>query len=481
MQEEGRDPFRRIGEPGGAPRIVPFPGSALGDPVPEPGELPPVRRRLWTRRGTALDESYLLAVFFLALVARVAVVMSPADVFLGPGLVMDQLGLRVGVGLGLGPTAMLPPLYPHYLGLLYRLYGYSHVAVVLSQALLGALTAVLIAILARYSGANRAFAGIAGLLVALHPQALAQVRHLSPQILTGFLFTVGTLVFLRGRQTGSRIAAIATGLIFGVMVLGRAGLVVPGLTILLAQSRGWRSRFTRTRRLLAIALLFAVIVPWNVRNSMLHHQPVFVDSTWAMRLRAATIPGSHEIEYRVPGRFSVQPDAMEALDNRLAVADVIGFALTEPGTVLAVWGERLREMISFSGWNDAATQEAFPYQGIWYRVAQALAQGFVLSLVLTWAVLFPAPGRAERMLGIAVLGIVGMAMTGGGTGDARLYAFPFLVVLAMRGARDLLIASRVTTDAPLEHMHDPGPVRRWTWALVLLLTWLHGVAMWVHG
>ncbi|MCA9726973.1 MAG: phospholipid carrier-dependent glycosyltransferase [Candidatus Eisenbacteria bacterium] len=441
-------------------------------------------RRLPLRRPGVIGESYLLLVFALALVARMLVARFPADAYMGTGLLFDQLGLRIAVGLGMGPTALLPPLYPEYLGLLYRTYGYSHHAVVASHALLGALSATLTGLFVRYVGLGRKYAFLAGVLVALFPQALAQTRHLSPQILVGFLFLVGAFLWLRHRSRPRWFQVTIAGLLFGLAILGRAGLFVPIAAIAVAPRPG---SGVVGRRFVLLLLVLSTTVPWMIRNSRLHEEPVLVDSTWAMRLQAATIPGSHHIDYRVPGRGTLYADHMEVLENRLALAEIIGFGLTRPATVVGVWLRRVQDEISFSGWNDAATRDLFPYHGIAYRWAQALMFGTLLTLALAWLILLRGWGERERACAIVVLAFTLLAAVGDGPGDARLYALPFLTVLAMRGAWGLLVLSRVRPFAAGATWSErpfpsgvmlPSRMRVFGWLALCAALWVHGFWHW---
>jgi hypothetical protein len=230
-------------------------------------------------------------------------------------------------------------------------------------------------------------------------------------------------------------------------------------------------------------VVLGMTLPWMIRNSRLHEEPVLVDSSWALRLRAATIPGTHEIEYRVPGRTSVQPDHMDVLENRLALADLIGFGLARPFTVVGTWLRRAQDQIGFSGWNDAATRDRFPYHGATYRWAQALMFGTLLTLLLSWLVLLRGRGDRERVCLAAVLGFFVLGAVGDGPGDGRLYALPFLVVLAMRGAWGLLVLSRVrpfargslSATGPLPiHVEPASRLRVLVWVALTLAVWIHG-------
>lgn len=472
-----------------------------------------LRARDVTARPRGDGEAYVFAIFLLALASRVFTVLHQAPTFLGPGVMFDQLGLRIAAGLGFGPTAIVPPIYPYYLGLLYRVYGYNHHAVVLSHALIGALITVAVAALIRSLGLGRRYALLGGLLYALSPQSMAQARHLSPQLLVVLFFTMCALLWIRTRPLPSWGDVIWAGLMAGLCVLTRSGMVLPCLVLLLARGwigsstalgglrPAWFRRSIALRRVLVVAAMALVVMPWVVRNSLLHERAVWVESTWALRVRAVTIPGEQSLEYQVPGRSVVAPDNVRLTDNALALGDVVGFYITEPAQVLRVWGLRLRAFLGFSGWNDSVTMGRFPYEGLWYRVAHALFYGVVMTFLLAWLVLLGARGTRERVLAAGVLGILALTVIAGGTGDARLAALPLLIPLAMRGAWGFLVLGEVrlrdprpmpgagSEEARADMPQEPDPTlgvlglaapsrSRWLlWIGLAAALWMHGVWM----
>lgn len=400
------------------------------------------------------QEAYLVVLFVAVLVVGTAVILNPADAYLGPGLAFDQLGLRLAVGLGFGPTAVVPPLYPHYLAMFYRSVGYSHMAVLLSQVVLLAGLATSVSLIVRYIGLSPRYAWLAGLLTGFFPQAIALLRHFTPALLVAFLWAVGVHAWVRNRPYPSWFETVLAGMVFGMVLLGRFGLLVP-IVVLLVSRRAFRGRLGGSpsrassflhlapRVVLAIVVLSAVVAPWIVRNSRLYDELVFVDSTWAVRWRAATIPGEYTLDFVIPGRSTRVPDHTPILENRLALGDVVGFACAEPWKLVRIWTRRAVTFVGFSGWNDAVTLDRFPYEGPAYKLLQALVYGILLSFAAAWIVLLRARGKPERLLGKTWLALAGIGVITGGIGDIRVYALPLLVPIAMRGLWGLLVQLRV--------------------------------------
>ena len=496
-------------------------------------------RNVWTA------EAFLLVIFLVALFSRVLVLIHPADIYLGPAILFDHLGLRMAVGHGFGPTSILPPLYPFYLSLFYKTVGYSHQVILLSQALVGALACSAGALLVRYLGLNRRYAWMAGLLLALFPQSIAQTRHLSPETLLGYLFLAAMVLWTRGRPFPHVGETLAAGLCFGLVLLGGMGAIFPIGFALLARGHfadrmtgtfGYRSptrtgaarvsptgsvtgaarvsppgsvtgsitvstpspkRLFRARilhRLLVLVCLLSIGGVWASRNSAVHGRLVLIDSTWALRLRGATIPGTHDIEYRVPGRLVRLPDNSPLTENGIALGEWMGFVATHPGKVAKIWARRGGEFFGFSGRNDVVTLEQFPYAGGAYQLAQAFFWGVALSLALAWVILLRRRGEQERVLSWAVLGCVVLASVSGNVGNARILAFPLVVALAMRGAWGFLVLSGIRIRTPQSEarmiaagqsvgvevlpagVDRVGRLRWIAWLLGVLSIWLHGLS-----
>lgn len=460
------------------------------------------------RSSAFREELGLFGVFLAVLGLGTLVILNPAEAYIGPGLAFDQLGLRLAVGLGFGPTAVVPPLYPFYLSCFYGAIGYSHEAVLLSQVLLLAAASLGTALTVRHLGLGPRYAFVAAVLVGCFPQSLALVRHFSPALLLLFLWTTAVHAWTRRRPHPSWFEAVLAGVLLGVCLLGRFGLWIPSLVLLAtrgglpgrahvldpAAPRPRAGRPALFRALLAGLCLLLAVVPWMVRNSRLHDELVFVDTTWALRWRAETIPGQHDIDYVIPGRATRRPDQMPVLSNRFALGEIVGFACAHPVTLLRVWGRRAGDLLGFSGWNDAATRDRFPYEGPGYRALQALAYGALLALAGVWVVLLRARGEAERLLGRAWLALAFVGVVTGGIGDVRVLSLPLLVPLAMRGLWGLLVQLRVRLRArsddpalpwspwrafentdPWPPGVEPASRRRWLGLVVLVL------AIWIHG
>jgi len=178
-----------------------------------------------------------------------------------------------------------PPLYPAYLALQYRLFGRDIALVQCSQLLLGALSCVLLAMLASHfigPGVGR----LAGLLAAVYPPFVFFELQLLTPALSLFL-NAAALVVLFCPTKESRWHAILAGWLLGLSAGVRPDVLLPvGLLLMgvlfVGRDRPWRGRLVRGG-LVAIGIAL-VIVPITIRNAHLTGEFIPVSSNAGINL-----------------------------------------------------------------------------------------------------------------------------------------------------------------------------------------------------
>jgi len=377
-------------------------------------------------------------VLILSLAARIAVILPQAPSFPGMGTPFDQYAIRIAAGYGYGPSSLLPPLYSYFLAMLYRVYGYSHHAVVLSQAIVGSIAVVASLLIARAAGLRGWRLYAAGWAAALFPGAVAEVRHLTPVLLASALFSLGLWIWIRNRNAPGVVDAVISGLLLGGAILVRTGIILPVLLVALAPlGRPASPRGTPfpplARRALLLAAVIIGVAPWTIRNSRLHDRPALTESTWALRLRPATIPGAAGLRTPSALRDLAAPDNLVLSDNDLAAWDLLGYFANHPGEALRTWTGRAGRMVSLRDPSGPLNGDPFPYREPWYRVLQAAGWGVLLLGTLAWIILQRAGGRAEQACILAAAAMVLMGVLTATPGDARTLLAPLLAVTAARG------------------------------------------------
>jgi 4-amino-4-deoxy-L-arabinose transferase and related glycosyltransferases of PMT family len=169
----------------------------------------------------------------------------------------------------LHPDNYRDPAYPFFLALWMKVLGAGdawYAAVLLCQALLGALTVTLTAQLGKFWLPTR-WAIASGLLMAIWPHSITINGYLLTETLFGFLCALGLLLFAQACLRGSTWWTAAAGLVLGTAALANAVLLPFG--ILLAGFLAWRKLAPR-KICLALAI-GALLLPaaWAVRNVQL--------------------------------------------------------------------------------------------------------------------------------------------------------------------------------------------------------------------
>jgi 4-amino-4-deoxy-L-arabinose transferase-like glycosyltransferase len=164
------------------------------------------------------------------------------------------------------PDYYRDPGYPLFLSAWMKALGWAdawYAAVLLSQALLGALTVTLAVQLGRYWLAPEWAIG-AGLLMAVWPHSIAINGYLLTETLFGFLCVLGMLLCARACRRENPWWAVAAGLVLGAAALTNAVLLPFG--ILLAGLLAWRK--LASRKICVALLAGALVLPgaWAIRN-----------------------------------------------------------------------------------------------------------------------------------------------------------------------------------------------------------------------
>lgn len=186
-----------------------------------------------------------------------------------------------------GPTALLPPLYPALLGLIFKIFGIyslaSAVVILFLNSLFSALTCIPIYLAARLS-INARVAAFAGWGWAIYPFAIyysaARVWEFS---LTSLMLTTCFWLALTLHQNARAARWLGFGLLYGLTGLSNPAVfsLFPVLLLLplwkLYRGGGPRAlrdifRGPLLRSALAAAIgIVAVLTPWTIRNERVMH------------------------------------------------------------------------------------------------------------------------------------------------------------------------------------------------------------------
>jgi tetratricopeptide (TPR) repeat protein len=297
---------------------------------------PPERKGL-AARGLAL---FLLALGVRALHLHAMRGSLLFEALSGDGAQYDRWAQRIAGGDWIGSEVFYQtPLYPYAMGALYRALGHDPDFVRGAQALLGALSCLLLARAgARFFGERAGW--LAGLLVALYPPAIFFDGILQKASLDLVLMSALLWIVSLAQEKASAARILGTGFALGALILNRenAAALVPVLVAWAA----WLARRRGAVRALAGAVLVlvglaAALVPVGLRNR--HVGGIFLLTTsqmgsnfWIGNHRGAD--GGY-----VPMRAGRGDAQYERDDVRRIAEDAVGHPLT-PAEVSRYWMAR---------------------------------------------------------------------------------------------------------------------------------------------
>ena len=310
--------------------------------------------------------SILLLIFLLALVLRLVVVLAATDLSIGLDDMFqyDMLARSIVSGNGyrwyaqedlprirraLGniempsdydPQGVLTshraPAYPVFLALIYAVTGIVPerlLAARLIQAVVGAALAPLTWLLGRRMGLADKSSAIGAAVIAAYPLLCIYPTTLLTENLYIPLFVLSLWALLRAGDVGRARDYVLAGLLLGVTALTRS---IVSLFVPLAALRVWLLVQPRRSGLrLAILLLvsfLAVVTPWSVRNTLLHGEFCFIETSLGYNLYM----GYHPIN---DGGFDVRISTylLHTLDdaerNRQGMEAAWSFIRSDPGRV----------------------------------------------------------------------------------------------------------------------------------------------------
>lgn len=374
---------------------------------------------------------------------------------------------RSGYLLQGGPAAIRGPGYPYLLGAAYALGGASLAVARLLNAVLGALTALLVYLIAKRIWGRRT-ALLSAAFTAVFPPLVLLSRDLVSESLFIPLILAAVLCVLEYRRSGGswRWAAAAGGLC-GLAILTRN----TGFVLLVPIGLGlWRGRAPSLRSylppaLVALASAMLVISPWLLRDAVEfgHFVPVTTSGGIALAgtyneasLADSDSHGAWRNPQVVPEytRLFRTPGLDESEVDQTLRKEALAFAWQHPGYVAgtSAWNLlRLFEAVGGSVVDRQGRDYADRGVGSTTPTAERVGLAIALALALAGATALiasrlaasqadgpPAIPSGPLFLWLVPLAILAIAIPIAGVPRYRLPADPFLMMLAAIGALWLL-------------------------------------------
>jgi len=348
--------------------------------------------------------------------------------------------------------AYAEPLYPFVAAGVYMVTNHSLMAMVLLQLLAASATVWLLGRVATLASGRGDVGVVAALLMAVHPGFIRYSCVLHPLVFDTFFFVAAGGAIIRYRQLPTLRRALTAAAVIGLGVLTRPTILLfllPLVWIAWRTNDALKIRFTRSAAI--IALTFAIVAPWTIRNAIVLHHFVLTRSGsgfvfWLGHNPYATgsaIDGSGTpVYFQAPPEFRERVRRADELTrDRIFFDDAKTYIRRDPAAALIRIGNRLAYFWWFS-----------PQWGILYSPAAKLVYvTWWMALLLLWV----AGAAVCRRFDVWFLSAMAFLVSCGQSiyyveGRHRLSIEPLILPMAALGALWLLqsAASRLSKKAP---------------------------------
>lgn len=232
-------------------------------------------------------------------------------------------------------TSFRAPGYPTFLAAIYSVSGleWRLFAARLGNAFLGATLAPM-----AYSLAHRLFpkkpqaAVFAGYALAFYPMLV--IYPLAPATENLFipLALAGLLLLVKAVKSQQASHFVLAGVLLGAATLTRSVIFgFAGLAFLWI----WLAAKQRRGALFFLLAVIAMVLPWTVRNSLLHDRPTFVENSLGYNLHMGFHPeGNGSFQYGIS--LELVPYLDDGLRNELGTQAGLEFIRHDPGRAISL-------------------------------------------------------------------------------------------------------------------------------------------------
>lgn len=435
------------------------------------------------------DRWFAAGLFLAALIPRTYVALAWAREPVWDGHYYHFGATRIAAGLGYSEDVLIdgnpvwkpwchyPVGYSGLLGGVYKMFGDGPAVAPLMNAVLGALTAVLVFLLAR-SALDPLRARLAGALCAAHPGLVLYTALVMTEPLSALTLVLGGVcaALYASRWFGWFGSGVALGL--GTLVRPTALLAIPWLLPFFTRPDAPRRfgefiRSGQARRALVLTVLTGVvalgaILPWTLRNCRVMDGCALVSTNggWNLAIGAVTETGRFtalKAEWGCPGPGQVRQDACWGEFGKRKIAE-------DPLAWLSKVPQKLAHTYNHESFAVGYLSEADPE-----RWPEPRREFWRISLTLFHHLL---------MFG-AALSLVSLRWPRGRPGAAEWTRTALLVVLfgfaihAMRQPESplfwIIVFAPLVALLPLPGAPAAPPALRYAWGVVLMTSVTHAV------
>ena len=225
-----------------------------------------------------IDKRFLLIVFFISFFLGSFFAACFGHPIAADAIGYDTIGWNLAQGNGFSaqntapyvPTMNREPIYPYFLGAIYKIFGHKYGFVYIFQIFIFSLTCVLVYILARNIFGEKT-AKYSAVFTALCPTLANYPSYLLTETVFAFLLCLSILAITSAAKTQRGVLFLASGAILGITVLCKVTMFLFFFVIFLGVlllRKDWKCFFKKNIFHLTIFsfAFLTILSPWVYRN-----------------------------------------------------------------------------------------------------------------------------------------------------------------------------------------------------------------------
>ena len=300
---------------------------------------------MWFENNYLTSRNCIWILFFIGLIGRLFYVFQGHPVAPQDTADYDEIALNILAGegfvsrtnwYGFEMRSWRAPFYPMFLALVYKVFFYSHLMVKVCQAVVGAVTVVLVYRIGLVL--HRPSALLAGFVAAFYGPFWAAANEVMTEV--WFTFWLILALWLLVVADSRRHYLIGAGVVLGLAALTRpVGLILWGAYTVYALRR--QRRATYAILFVSLGVVLAVL-PWTWRNYQVHHALVPISSHGGFIIARSN---AFQPDWRLEQGWGIAAEVFEQMPTEVERERYwrhqgISFIRHNPGVYLRLAGER---------------------------------------------------------------------------------------------------------------------------------------------
>lgn len=318
---------------------------------------------------------FILIIFTIAFILRLFYSFShkahPSEIDLIAINIASGRGFRVGIGpIAYDEAVWVAPLYPFLIALIYMLFGHNYSVVLILQAIIGAISCILIYFIGKQVF-NRNVAVTSSLLATFYINFIIYTPMFLAETVYIFLFLLSFCYLLKAISFKQKLDYIIAGIFAGFSTLTRPIILAFYIFLFLW---GLKRKFLKGTLFFMLSL-FIVVMPWIIRNYIVYHKFIPITAAGGEILWCGNHPKATG-EYITPDEIIENRQALSLLEwDSKGYREGIRFIIQNPGKFLLLAIKKMSlfwSLIRSDGW--------------WFHIKNPLDKLVSVSLSILFAI-----------------------------------------------------------------------------------------------